>query len=242
MMPVVVLLICPDLFKRVQNLQLVLEQKENPLRCVLPGLPMGPGILVGASGGGVSVLLVVLVNSRMDLCLVLGFGAVGAGAGLLITGAVIIAVKVGSAILSPFCFPIFALHSRSRRFLGRLYPQVSFLWKRVSVVWFLPRSGQLFLAIVGMHWSSGWYVVMRNTLSLSSALLLEGVKSSSLVFPLARTAASLINSIGYFLLRKCPARLMTCLSKSLLVEQMRLIRKNWLYGMLSLHRWGCAES
>ena len=79
---------------------------------------MGPGILVGTSGGGVFVSLVVLVNSSIDL----GFelGKVGAGAGL------IVAVKVGSATLLPFLFPYLALHSKSCRFCGCRRPKSVF--------------------------------------------------------------------------------------------------------------------
>ena len=60
------------MFKRVQNLHLVFKHKENPLRCFLPWVPIGPGILVGKLGRDV-VLEDPLgwhVNSSMDLCFV----------------------------------------------------------------------------------------------------------------------------------------------------------------------------
>ena len=121
MIPVVVLFICPDLFKRVQNLQLDFGQKENPLRCVLPGFPIGPGILVGIDGRDVLLadVLSFRVNSSMDLCFVFGFGTAGTiGGGGLAASVAAKVTMVGSAASSPGWWPTFALQSRSLRFFG----------------------------------------------------------------------------------------------------------------------------
>ena len=60
-------------------------------------------------------------------------------------------------------YPGFAKYAS--KVFGLLYPHVSFLLSRNSVVWFLPRISQLSLTKEGIRLSCGWYVVMRKTLS-----------------------------------------------------------------------------
>ena len=128
----------------------------------------------------------------------------------------------------------------SLRFFGLLYPHISLSWYRGRVDWFLPRMFQFLRTSCGIELSCGWYVVMRKIFCSSSASSdgSGGFSKTALSLFLARAAASLSRSKGYFLRRKCDDRLITCLSKSVLLVQILLTLRNWLYGMLSLHLCG----
>ena len=84
---------------------------------------------------------------------------------------------------------------------------------------------------------------MRKTFSSSVLVVVLSVGSSKVALSLllARVAAWWSNFSGYFRRRKCLQSSMTVRSKSSLNVQIRLILRNWLYGMLSLHLCGCAE-
>ena len=87
-------------------------------------------------------------------------------------------------------------------------------------------------------------MVIRKTLSgpVSTLAFSAGSNKVVLSLPRARVAASCRSLRGYFRLRKCLHKIMMFWSKSSLCVQIRLILRNWLYGMLSLHLCGCAES
>ena len=114
-------------------------------------------------------------------------GGVGCGFGGGCGGA----TYCGSACSSPARCGTLALQRRSRRFFGLLKPHVNFLLCRKSVVWFRPSMFQLSLAMVGIRWSCGWYVVMRNTFSVSFVCVVGvglGANSVALSLLLARIA------------------------------------------------------
>ena len=73
--------------------------------------------------------------------------------------------------------------------------------------------------------------------------LVSGLCSSkvSLLSLLALRAASSKICRGYPLLMKYLLNVIVCLSKSDIFDQILLMRRNWLKGMLSLHLLGWAE-
>ena len=98
-------------------------QNGNPRLCFLTCVPTGPGILVGLSGRDVVIVGLLVSVLRFvrklgkDVCFVAGLGGTG---GISATrGGVTGGTYDGSAVSSPACFLVFALHSRSLRFFGR---------------------------------------------------------------------------------------------------------------------------
>ena len=221
------LVIWPDLSRILQYLQFVVLQKENPLSFVeVPGYFCGFGTCIWSFWVVVVLVRSLVTNLSRVVCTKVP-DVLGCCSGIEFRS-VFCCTKEGLCISSPDLCGTLAEISMSRRFLGRLYPVINFFLWICAVVLLVPKMSQFFCTISRRESSLGLYVVVRNTLSVLSVGDGTVLGSSSLSRSrfLTVRAASSISEDGYPLLLKWVLIMRVFCSKSSILEQILLIRKN----------------
>ncbi len=131
-------------------------------------------------------------------------------------------------------------HSWSRRFLGLLKPNITWVSNSARVALLLPNMGQWAFMIFFMSGAVG--SLFRCFLSDSDSGVSLGFITDYLVLPLTFRRDEVSRSNGYPLMEKCIIIWIACLVNSFHSVHIRRTHRNWEYGIPVMLCFGWHES